>query len=50
MVGNEIERCRFFGGTYGIVTGETVPYWQFYLGDSIFDGQKRACISSYRAG
>lgn len=50
MVGNEIERCRFFGGTYGIVTGETVPYWQFYLGDSIFEGQKRACISSYRAG
>ena len=50
MVGNEIERCRFFGGTYGIVTGETVPYWQFYLGDSIFDGQTRACISSYRAG
>ncbi len=50
MVGNEIERCRFFGGTYGIVTGETVPYWQFYLGDCIFDGQARACISSYRAG
>ena len=50
MIGNEIERCRFFGGQYGILTGETVPYWQFYLGDSIFDGQARACISSYRAG
>ncbi len=50
MVGNEIERCRFFGGTYGIITGETVPYWQFYLGDCLFDGQRKACISSYRAG
>ncbi|MDR2932467.1 MAG: glycoside hydrolase family 55 protein [Oscillospiraceae bacterium] len=50
MIGNEVERCRFFGGQYGILTGETVAYWQFYLGDSIFDGQKRACISTYRAG
>jgi len=50
MVGNEIERCRFFGGDYGILTGETVAYWPFYLGDCIFDGQKKACISSYRAG
>lgn len=50
MIGNEIERCRFFGGQYGILTGETVPYWQFYLGDSIFDGQSKACISTYRAG
>lgn len=50
MIGNEIERCSFLGGEYGILTGETVPYWQFYLGDSVFDGQRRACISSYRAG
>jgi hypothetical protein len=50
MVGNEIERCRFIGGDYGILTGETVAYWPFYLGDCIFDGQKKACISSYRAG
>ena len=50
MVGNEIERCRFFGGQYGILTGETVPYWPFYLGDCIFSGQSRACISTYRAG
>jgi len=50
MVGNEIERCRFFGGDYGILTGETVAYWPFYLGDCMFDGQKKACISSYRAG
>ena len=50
MIGNEIERCTFLGGEYGILTGETVPYWQFYLGDSVFDGQRRACISSYRAG
>ena len=50
MIGNEMERCRFFGGQYGILTGETVPYWPFYLGDSEFKGQSRACISTYRAG
>lgn len=50
MVGNEIERCRFFGGEYGILTGETVAYWPFYLGDCRFSGQRRACISTYRAG
>lgn len=50
MVGNEIERCCFFGGQYGILTGETVPYWPFYLGDCVFSGQSRACISTYRAG
>lgn len=50
MIGNEMERCRFFGGQYGILTGETVPYWPFYLGDCEFSGQSRACISTYRAG
>lgn len=50
MVGNEIERCRFYGGQFGLLTGETVPYWPFYLGDCIFSGQSKACISTYRAG
>ena len=50
MIGNEVERCVFEGGQYGILTGETVPYWPFYLGDSSFSGQSRACISTYRAG
>lgn len=50
MIGNEIERCRFFGGQFGILTGETVAYWPFYLGDCLFSGQQRACISTYRAG
>jgi hypothetical protein len=50
MIGNEVERCVFNGGQYGILTGETVPYWPFYLGDSAFSGQSRACISTYRAG
>ncbi len=50
MIGNEMERCRFYGGQYGILTGETVPYWPFYLGDCYFSGQTRACISTYRAG
>lgn len=50
MVGNEIERCRFFGGQYGILTGETVAYWPFYLGDCAFFGQLKACISTFKAG
>ena len=50
MVGNEIERCRFFGGEFGILTGETVAYWPFYLGDCRFSDQSRACVSTYRAG
>lgn len=50
MVGNEIERCRFYGGQYGIITGETVAYWPYYLGDCLFTDQVRACISTYRAG
>ena len=50
MIGNEMERCRFFGGQFGILTGETVAYWPFYLGDCVFSGQIKACISTYRAG
>lgn len=50
MIGNEMERCRFFGGQFGILTGETVAYWPFYLGDCVFSGQLKACISTYRAG
>ncbi len=50
FVGNEVERCRFFGGTYGIIGYYTAPGWQFYVGDCIFDGQSRACIMSSKAG
>jgi len=50
MIGNEMERCRFYGGQFGILTGETVAYWPFYLGDCVFSGQTKACISTYRAG
>lgn len=49
-VGNEVERCRFFGGTYGIIGYYTSPGWQFYVGDCVFDGQSRACIMSSKAG
>ena len=50
FVGNEVERCRFFGGTYGIIGYYTSPGWQFYVGDCVFDGQSRACIMSSKAG
>ena len=50
FVGNEVERCRFFGGMYGIIGYYTAPGWQFYVGDCIFDGQSRACIMSSRTG
>lgn len=50
FVGNEVERCRFFGGTYGIIGYYTAPGWQFYVGDCMFDGQARACIMSSKAG
>lgn len=50
FVGNEVERCRFFGGTYGIIGYYTAPGWQFYVGDCIFDGQSRACIMSSKTG
>ncbi len=45
-----MERCRFFGGTYGIIGYYTAPGWQFYVGDCIFDGQSRACIMSSKTG
>ena len=50
FVGNEVERCRFFGGMYGIIGYYTAPGWQFYVGDCIFDGQSRACIMSSKTG
>ena len=50
FVGNEVERCRFFGGTYGIIGYYTAPGWQFYVGDCLFEGQSRACIMSSKTG
>lgn len=50
-VGNEIHRCRFSGGRYGIVSeGGTSAGWQFTILDSAFEGQARACIRSTRLG
>lgn len=50
FVGNEIERCRFFGGQYGIIGYYTAPGWQFYVGDCVFKNQKRAGIMSSKTG
>lgn len=50
FVGNEVERCCFFGGKYAIISHYTSPGWQFYVGDCLFDGQQRASIMSNKAG
>lgn len=50
FVGNEVERCRFFGGKYAIIAHYTSPGWQFYCGDCRFEGQARAAIMSNKAG
>ena len=50
MVGNEIERCRFYGWTVRHPDRGDGAVLAVLPGDSLFDGQERACISSYRAG
>jgi sugar lactone lactonase YvrE len=49
-VGNEIDRCRFFGGEYGILTRKPSPSWPFLLIDSTFEGQRIAAIRTEEAG
>jgi hypothetical protein len=49
-IGNEAENLRFYGGTYGILTGKPSAAWQFTLIDSLFDGQHKAAIREHEAG
>jgi hypothetical protein len=49
-IGNEAEDLRFYGGTYGILTGKPSAAWQFTLIDSIFEGQRLAAIREHEAG
>jgi hypothetical protein len=49
-IGNEAEDLRFYGGTYGILTGKPSAAWQFTLIDSIFEGQRKAAIREHEAG
>jgi hypothetical protein len=49
-VGNEAEDLRFYGGTYGILTGKPSAAWQFTLIDSVFEGQRKAAIREHEAG
>jgi hypothetical protein len=49
-IGNEAENLRFYGGTYGILTGKPSAAWQFTLIDSLFDGQRKAAIREHEAG
>lgn len=49
-IGNEAEDLRFYGGTYGILTGKPSAAWQFTLIDSVFEGQRKAAIREHEAG
>ena len=49
-IGNEAEDLRFYGGTYGILTGKPSAAWQFTLIDSVFEGQRTAAIREHEAG
>lgn len=49
-IGNAIESCRFVGGRFGIVTGQTAAGWQALLTDCRFEGQSEACVRTERAG
>lgn len=49
-IGNEAENLRFYGGTYGILTGKPSAAWQFTLIDSVFEGQRKASIREHEAG
>jgi hypothetical protein len=49
-IGNEAEDLRFYGGTYGILTGKPSPARQFTLIDSVFQGQRKAAIREHEAG
>lgn len=49
-VGNEAEDLHFYGGQYGILSGQTSPGWQFTLLDSTFQGQRVAAIREHEVG
>ncbi|MGC8548104.1 MAG: glycosyl hydrolase family 28-related protein [Acidobacteriaceae bacterium] len=49
-VGNEAEDLHFYGGQYGIISGQTSPGWQFTLLDSSFQGQRVAAIREHEVG
>lgn len=49
-VGNEAEDLHFYGGQYGILSGQTSPGWQFTLLDSTFAGQRVAAIREHEVG
>lgn len=49
-VGNEAEDLHFYGGQYGIISGQTSPGWQFTLLDSSFQDQRVAAIREHEVG
>lgn len=48
--GNVAEDVRFYGGKYGVWTGQPSPGWQFTMVDATFEGQRDAAIREHDAG
>jgi len=46
-VGNEMEDVSFFGGDYGIISGQTSPSWPISVIDTYFEGQRKAAIQCH---
>ena len=49
-VGNEMEDVSFFGGDYGIISGQTSPSWPISVIDTYFEGQRKAAIQCHSTG
>lgn len=49
-VGNELEDVKFYGGDYGIISGQTSPSWPMMMIDTYFEGQRKAAIQCHGTG
>lgn len=49
-VGNELEDVKFFGGDYGIISGQTSPSWPMMMVDTYFEGQRKAAVQCHSTG
>lgn len=49
-VGNEMEDVKFYGGDYGIISGQTSPSWPMMMVDTYFEGQRKAAIQCHSTG
>lgn len=49
-VGNELEDVKFYGGDFGIISGQTSPSWPMMMVDTYFEGQRKAAIQCHSTG